>query len=129
MRHELEKHEVVVLPRRFILDPVASGACVRSFGIDTFATVSPAEMAPIGDPPWSVYYRVMPRGARKARSFRTLHSSGANNLREHAPRMMIKRMPQANRPLLWPRQTPHFIDSGFALDWDAQVRAGSYKLI
>jgi hypothetical protein len=39
---------------------------------------------------------------------------GANNVREHCPGVMVKRMPQPPRPLFGPDETPHFIYRGSA---------------
>ena len=62
------------------------------------------------------------KGGQEGLEFQDHHLlPGANDIREHSPRVMINRMPQPPCPRFGADDTPHFIERGGAPCWDASV--------
>src|SRR5262245_29412274 len=81
------------------------------------------KMAPIGTP----FVCVIPSNAKGSQYGAERQElcilPGANNIRVHSPRMMIKRMPQPPLRRFGPDETPHFIEFSFVSRLDAQGAA------
>ena len=69
------------------------------------------------------YYRVVTGNTKRGEQGTEFQEHGilpgAHDVREHAPRAMIKRMPEPPRGRFGPDETPHFIEFGCAIWSDA----------